>query len=121
MHERVFREGGATWAAAVATCAQVLVRLVGLDGVMALHSCDAYRLRWRLCLDDSATNVVGLLLDLVMVAIWGALLGLTLGTSVGTFGIGACSCMEHVIHLLSLVWGMGMLAGACTLGTCCVL
>jgi hypothetical protein len=30
MHEHVFEEGGATWAAAVATCAQVLMRVVGL-------------------------------------------------------------------------------------------
>ncbi len=30
MQERVFEEGGATQAAAVATCAQVLMRVVGL-------------------------------------------------------------------------------------------
>jgi hypothetical protein len=68
-------------------------------------------------LDNSAANVVGLLLDLVMVAMRGALIGLTLGMSVGTLRIGACGCMERVICLLSLVWGMGMLAVACTLGT----
>jgi hypothetical protein len=68
-----------------------------------------------------AANVVGLLLDLVMIAIQGTLIGLTVGISVGTLGIGACGCMEHVICLLSSVWGMGMLAGACTLGTHCVL
>ncbi len=38
-----------------------------------------------------------------------------------TLGVGTCGCMEHVFHLLSLVWGMGMLAGACTIGTLCVL
>jgi hypothetical protein len=78
MHERVFEEGGATQAATVATCAQVLMRVVGLVGVMALRSCDACCLRWQLHLDDSATNVVGLLLDSEMVATWGVLIGLTL-------------------------------------------
>jgi hypothetical protein len=121
MRERVFDEGGATQAAAVATCAQVLIRVVGLVGVMALRSCDACCLRWHLRLDDSAANVVGLLLDLVMVAMWGALIGLTVGISVGTLGIGACGCMERMICLLSSIWGMGMLTGACTLGTSCVL
>ncbi len=89
--------------------------------VMALCSCDACCVRWHLSLDNSAANVVGLLLDLVMVAMQGALIGVTLGISMGTLGIGACGCMERVICLLSLVWGMGMFAGACTLGTCCVL
>jgi hypothetical protein len=121
MRESVFKEGGATWAAAVATCAQVLMHVVGLGGVAAFRSHDASCLRWRLRLDDSAANMVGLQIDLVMVATRGTLVGLTLGMSVGTLGIGVCSCMERVICLLSLVWGMGMLAGACTLGTHCVL
>jgi hypothetical protein len=63
MREHVFEEGGATWAAVVATCALVLMRVVGLVGGMALHSRNAHCLRWRLRLDDSATNVDGLLLD----------------------------------------------------------
>ncbi len=71
--------------------------------------------------DNSAANVVGLLLDLVIAAMRGAVIGLTVGISVGTLGSGACGCMEHMICLLSSVWCMGMLAGACTLGTCCVL
>ncbi len=121
MHECVFKEGGVTRAAAVATCAQVLIRVVWLVGGTALRSRDACCLHWRSRLDNSATNVVGLLLDLVMVAMQGALIGLTLGISVGTLGIGACGCMECAIRMLSLVWGMGMFAGACTLGTCCVL
>jgi hypothetical protein len=121
MHEHVFKEGCVTWAAAVATCAQVLMHVVGLVGVMALRSRDARCLCWRSHLYDSAANVVGLLVDSVMVATWGALVGLTLGISVETLEIGACSCMECVICLLSLVWGMRMLAGACTLVTCCVL
>ncbi len=121
MHEHVFKEGGATRAAAVATCAQVCMCVVGLVGGTALRSWDFCCLRWRLCLDDSATDAVGLRLDLVMVASWGALIGLTVGISVGTLGICACGCMDGVIRLLSSVWGMGMLAGAFTLGTCCVL
>ncbi len=117
----MFKERGATWAAAVATCAQVLMPVNGLVGGTALHSCDACCLHWRLCLDDSATNVVSLLLDLVMVATQGTLIGLTVRISVGTLRIGACGCMDRVVCLLSLVGGMGMLAGACTLGTRCVL
>jgi hypothetical protein len=35
--------------------------------------------------------------------------------------VGTCGCIDHMIRLLSLVWGMGMLAGAFTLGTCWVL
>ncbi len=120
MRERVFKVGGATQAAAVATCAQVLMHVVGLVGVTTLRSCDAHCLHWHLRLDDSAAYVVGLLLNLVMVATQGALIGLAVGISVGTLGTGACGCMEHVICLLSLVWRIGMLAGAwCTLGTCC--
>jgi hypothetical protein len=68
MRERVFEEGGATWATAVATCAQVLMRVVGLVGGTALCSCDACCLHWCLHLDHSATDVVGLQLDSVMVA-----------------------------------------------------
>jgi hypothetical protein len=97
------------------------MHVVGLVGVTALHSHDARCLRWCSRLDNSAANVVGLLLDSVMVAMQDTLIGLTIGISVGTLGIGACSCMEHVIYLLSSVWGMGMLAGACTLGTHCML
>jgi hypothetical protein len=68
VRERVFKEGGATWAAAVATFAQVLMRVVGLIVVVTLRSREARHLRWHLCLDDSAANVEGLLLDPVMVA-----------------------------------------------------
>jgi hypothetical protein len=68
VRERVFEEGGATQAAAVATCAQVLMRVVGLIVVTALRSHEAHCLCWRSCLDDSAANVEGLLRDLVMVA-----------------------------------------------------
>jgi hypothetical protein len=97
------------------------MRVVGLIVVMALRSCEAHCLRWHSHLDDSAANVEGLLLDLVMVAMQGALIGLTVGMSLGTLGIGACICMERVIHLFSLLWGMGVLAGVCTLGNHCIL
>ena len=95
--------------------------VVGLVGGTALRSCDARCLHWHLHLDNSAINVVGLHLDLVVVATRGALIGLTVGITVGTLGIGACGCVDCVICLLSLVGDMGMLAGAFTLRTCCVL
>ncbi len=120
MRECMFKEGVA-WAAAVATCPQVLMSVVGLVGRTVLRGLDAHPLRWRLHLDNSAINVVGLRLDLVMVAMQGALIGVTVGIMVGTLRIGACGCMDCMIHLLSSVGGMGMLAGAFTLGTHCVL
>ncbi len=89
MRERMFAEGCVACAAAVATCAQVLMCMNGLVGGMALRSCDAHCLHWRLHLDDSAINVVGLRLDLVVVATQGALIGLTVGIMVGPLGIGA--------------------------------
>jgi hypothetical protein len=49
--------------------------MVGLIVVTALHSCEAHCLRWHSHLDNSAANVEGLLLDPVMVAMWGALIG----------------------------------------------
>jgi hypothetical protein len=79
MHERMFEEGEAAHAAAVATCARVLMRVVGLIGGTALRSCDARHLPWHLHLDDSAINVVSLRLDLVMVATRDGLIGLTVG------------------------------------------
>jgi hypothetical protein len=91
------------------------MHVVGLGGVMALRSPDACCLRWHSRLDNSAANMVGLLLSSMRVAMQGTLIGLTMGMSAGTLGYGACGCVEHVICLLSLVWGMGMLAGACTL------
>ncbi len=51
----------------------------------------------------------------------GALVGLLIGSLVGTLETGGCGCMEHVILLLSLLWFVGMLGGACVLGTRCVL
>jgi hypothetical protein len=121
MRERVFAERGAACAAAVATCARVLMRVVGLVGGTALRSHDACCLHWRSRLDNPAINVVDLQLDLVVVATRGALIGLTVGIAVGTLGIGACGWMDCVICPLSSVGGMGMLTGAFTLGTCCML
>ncbi len=103
VRECVFKEGGASWAAAVATCAQVLLRVVGLVGVTALHSRVACCLCWRSRLDDSAANVVGLLLGSMLVVTRGSPMGLPVGISVGTLGNGACGCMERMICLLSLV------------------
>ena len=97
------------------------MHVVRLVGVMALHSHDDCCLCWCSRLDNSAANVVGLLLDLVMVATQGTSIDLTVGISVGTLGISARGCMECVICLLSLGWGKGMLDGACILGTCCML
>ncbi len=97
MRERMFEEGGAACAAAVATCAQVLMRVAGLVGGTALLGCDARCLRWRWHLDNSAINVVGLRLDSVMVATRGALIGVNVGITVGTLRIGACGCMDRVI------------------------
>ncbi len=77
--------------------------VVGLVGGTALRSRDACCLCWCLHLDDSATDVVGLWLGLVMVASRGALIGLNIGISVGTLRIGACGCIDCVICLLSLV------------------
>ncbi len=127
--ERVFEEGGATWAAAVATWAQILMCRVGLVGVAELQSCEAHRLQWCLHLDELSGKVVGLmpgtqaslLVGSMVVATRGALMGLPVGLSVGTLRTGDCSCMEHVICLLSSIWGLGMLGGAYTLRTCSIL
>ncbi len=53
------------------------MHVVGLGGVTALRSCDVHCLHWCLRLDDYATDVVGLLLDLMMVSTRGVLIGLT--------------------------------------------
>jgi hypothetical protein len=39
----------------------------------------------------------------------------------GTLRTGVCISMEHVILLLSSIWGVGTLGGVCTLRTCCML
>ena len=77
-------EGGATWAAAVATWALVCTQGDVLVGVVALRSCAARRFRMCSCLAE-----------LVIV-----LVGVTLLSTLGTDG---CASMERVILLLSLV------------------
>ncbi len=129
VRECVFKEGGATWATTVATWDQVLICGVGLVGVKALQSCAACRLQRHLHMDKSAGKVVGLMpgawaglpVGSLVVAMRGGLMGLPLGLLLGTLGTGDCGCMERVIHLLSLIRGLGTLGGACTLGTCCML
>jgi hypothetical protein len=64
---------------------------------------------------------MGLLLGSLVGLIGGALVGLLIGSLVGTLESGGCGCMEHMILLLSLLWFVGMLRGACTLGTHCML
>ena len=92
-------EGGATRAAAVATCALVCAQGDVLVSVAALRSHAAYRFLMRSCLAESA----------------GMMVGVTLLCTLGTDG---CVSMEHVIILLSSVWVAGTLGSACTLGTC---
>jgi hypothetical protein len=129
VHERAFKEGGAAWAAVVATRAQNLMHGVRLVVVVALHSCVARRLRRRSRLDELAGKVVGLMpgaqvgfpVGFLVVATRGVLMGLPVGLLVGTLGTGDCCCMERVICLLSLIWGLGTLGGACTLGARCML
>ncbi len=92
-------EGGATWAAAVATWALVCTQGDVLVGVVVLRSRAArcFLMRSRLA-------------ELI-----GMLVGVTL---LSTLGTGRRASMERVILLLSSVWVAGTLWGVCTLGTC---
>ncbi len=51
------------------------------------------------------------------------LVGMLVGAPLllGTVGTGVCISMEHVILLLSSIWGVGTLGGVCTVGTHCML
>ena len=80
----VLMEGGATWAAAVATWALVRARGDVLVGVVALCSRTTRRFRMRSHLADSVIMLVGVML-------------------LSTLGTDGCASMEHVICLLSLV------------------
>ncbi len=51
----------------------------------------------------------------MLVSTRGMLMGLPVGLLDGTLGTDDCGCMEHVICLLSSIWGLGMLGGACIL------
>ncbi len=106
-------EGGATWAAAVATWALVCAQGDVLFGVAALRSRAARHFLMHSCLAESV----------------GMMVGMTLLCILGTDG---CKSMERVIFLLLSVWVAGTLGSACTLGirgmlgvctlrTCCML
>jgi hypothetical protein len=105
------------------------MRGVWLVGVAALQSRAACCLRWRSRLDELADKVVGLMpgaqaglpVGLMVVAMRGTLGGLPVGFLVFILGTGDCGGMERMIHLSSLISGLGTLGGACTLRTCCVL
>jgi hypothetical protein len=94
---------------------------VVLIGVAALCSCAACPFLRRSRLDKSTDKVVGLMLGALVGFLLGSLLGLLLRSLVGILGTGGCGCLERVILLLSLIWVVGMLGGACTLGTHCML
>ncbi len=89
-------EGGATWAAAVATWALVCTQGDVLVGVAALHS----RVACRFLMHSRLAESVGMLV------------GITLLRTLGTDGR---TSMERVILLLSSVWVGGTLRGVCTL------
>jgi hypothetical protein len=95
----VLMEGGATWAAAIATWALVCMQGDVLVDVAALCSRAAHRFLMRSCLAESV----------------GMLVGVTLLSTLGTDGHAST---EHVILLISSVWVAGTLGGVCTLGTC---
>jgi hypothetical protein len=101
-HDLVLMEGGATWAASVATWALVCTRGDVLVGVAALRSRAARCFLMRSRLDESVSMLVGV-------------------TLLSTLGTDGCTSMELVILLLSSVWVASTLGGVCTLGTCCML
>ncbi len=76
-----------------------------LIGVAAFCSPTARRFLRR----SRLVELVGMLVDLLV----GAPL-------LGSLGTGVCMSMEHVILLLTSMWGVGTLRGGCTLGTCCM-
>jgi hypothetical protein len=98
----VLMEGGAIWAAAVATWALVYTQGDVLGCVAASRSRAARRFLMRSCLAELA----------------GMLVGVTLLSTLRTDGRAS---MDRVILLLSSVWVGGTLRGVCTLGTCGVL
>ncbi len=111
--ERVLNKGGASWAAAVATCAMVLMQGVVLFGVVGLCSRMALHFRRYSCLAESVDKLVGLFV--------GVLVGLQVGLLVGTLETLAGVSTWWVILLLSLMRGVSTLRGACIFGTCCML
>ncbi len=96
-------EGGVPWAAAVASWALVRIRGDVLIGVAALRSRTACHFLRR----SRLVELVGMLVGAPLL--------------LGTLGTGVCMSMEHVILLLSSIWGRGTLGGVCTLRTHCML
>ena len=94
----VLMAGGATRAAAVATCALVRARGDVLLGVVALRSRATLLFRMRSRLADLVGMFVG-------------------GTDLCTLGFDGCAIMERVILLLLLLLVAGTVGGTCTLGT----
>ncbi len=113
MCERVLNAGGATHAAAIATWACVQMHGDVLIVGSARRSPAARHFRTRSRLMESVGGAVGLLVG-------GGAFGLLVGALLmGTLGNGVVMFIKRVILLLASVWGMGILAVVCTLGTCC--
>ncbi len=76
-----------------------------LIGVAAFCSCTACRFLTRSHLVELVGMLVGLLVGAPLL---------------GTLGTGVCVSMEHVILLLTSIWGVGTLGGGCILQTRCM-
>ena len=79
----------------------------------ACRSCAARRFQMRSCLMESVGGAVGLMVGCGAVGL------LVHALLMGTLGNGVIMFIERVILLLASVWGMGILAVVCTLGTHC--
>jgi hypothetical protein len=101
----VLMEGGATRAASVATWALVCMQGDVLIGVAAFCSHTTCRFLRHSHLVESVGMLAGLLVGAPLL---------------GTLETGVCVSMEHVILLLTSIWGVGTLRGGCTFGTHCV-
>ncbi len=103
--------GGATCAASVATWARVHMCGDVLNIGSACGSRAARHFRTRSRLMESVGGVVGLLVGSRAVGL------LVHALLMGTLGNGIVMFIECVILLVASVWGMGILAVVCTLGT----
>ncbi len=106
--------GGATHAAAVATWA--CVRMHGDVLIVGSVHCSHAAHRFQTCsrLMESVGGAVGLLVG-------GGAVGLLVGALLmGILGNGIVVFIKRIILLLASVWGMGILAVICTLGTRCI-
>ncbi len=105
--------GGATCAAAVATwaCVRMHGDVLIIGSARRSRAAGPFRTRSRLM--ESVGGAVGLLVG-------SGAIGLLVGALLmGTLGNGVIMLIECVILLLASVWGMGILAVICTLGTRC--